>query len=257
MENFECRNRNLFCLVCSLYTPSSHSKEISPNIKSAYQKYFRRFFPENEWYIPEIVCEYCYKRLLEFERGDTSHRMKYVHPTLWMSELEHNPDSCYFCVSKKNAVGFHYKTRERISYAASESVMKPQAHIDEIETGLAIGLANEFSEATTSGNVDEATTSEYVPPTSTPEKAQHLITQQDYSDLCRDLDLTGNKAELLGSRLKQWNLIAPDFKISAFRKREHATDFDRCFSYHEERKIAYCNDIEELFKAKKCLKRSA
>ena len=42
----------------------------------------------------------------------------------------------------------------------------------------------------------------------TPEQPKHhLITTKDFNDLIRDLNLTRNKAELLGSRLKQQNLL--------------------------------------------------
>jgi hypothetical protein len=34
----------------------------------------------------------------------------------------------------------------------------------------------------------------------------HQITQEKLNDLVRDLDLPKSKAELLGSRLQQWNL---------------------------------------------------
>jgi len=47
----------------------------------------------------------------------------------------------------------------------------------------------------------------------------HLITQVESSDLFRDLDLPKSKAELLGSRLQQWNLLKGNVRMSVYRKR--------------------------------------
>ena len=35
----------------------------------------------------------------------------------------------------------------------------------------------------------------------------HRITQEELNDVIRDIDLPKSKAELLGSRLQQWNLL--------------------------------------------------
>src|SRR5688572_24932301 len=39
----------------------------------------------------------------------------------------------------------------------------------------------------------------------------------ELSDLIRDLDLSKKKAEILASRLQQWNLLQENVKISAYR----------------------------------------
>ena len=39
------------------------------------------------------------------------------------------------------------------------------------------------------------------------------LSQAEFSDLVQDLDLSQEKAELLGSRLKQWNLLQFDVKV--------------------------------------------
>ncbi|UYV74282.1 hypothetical protein LAZ67_11002855 [Cordylochernes scorpioides] len=41
----------------------------------------------------------------------------------------------------------------------------------------------------------------------------HLLTQGDLNDLVRDLDLSKKQSELLGSRLKDWNLLYKGTKI--------------------------------------------
>jgi len=48
----------------------------------------------------------------------------------------------------------------------------------------------------------------------------HRITQEELNDLTRDLDLPKCKAELLGSRLQQWNLLKENIRISDFWETE-------------------------------------
>ena len=48
---------------------------------------------------------------------------------------------------------------------------------------------------------------------------QHWIMQEDLNDLARDLYLSKQQSELLASRLKQWNLVQEDVRITSFRNR--------------------------------------
>jgi len=45
----------------------------------------------------------------------------------------------------------------------------------------------------------------------------HILIQEELNDLVRDLELSKSKAELLGSRLKKWNLLEKNIQISSFR----------------------------------------
>ena len=47
----------------------------------------------------------------------------------------------------------------------------------------------------------------------------HRIIQEELNDLIRDLDLPKSKAELLGSRLQQWNLLKENVRISVCCKK--------------------------------------
>ena len=56
----------------------------------------------------------------------------------------------------------------------------------------------------------------------------HILTQDELDDLVRDLELSKSKAELLGSRYKQWHLLKKSFRISLFRSRhQHLVPFFR------------------------------
>ena len=46
-----------------------------------------------------------------------------------------------------------------------------------------------------------------------------FVNQQMLHDLARDLDLSKEKSEVLGSRLKQWNLLQAEVYTTSFRRR--------------------------------------
>ena len=70
----------------------------------------------------------------------------------------------------------------------------------------------------------------------------HWITQEDLNDLARDLYLSKRQSKLLASRLKQWNLIQEDVRITSFRNRKK----DLAPFFDMENKC-YCTNIPGLF----------
>ena len=71
----------------------------------------------------------------------------------------------------------------------------------------------------------------------------HWITQEDLNDLARDLYLSKQQSELLASRLKQWNLVQEDVRITSFRNRNK----DLASFFDMENKLCYCTNIPGLF----------
>ena len=72
---------------------------------------------------------------------------------------------------------------------------------------------------------------------------EHWITQEDLNDLARDLYLSKQQSELLASRLKQWNLVQKDVRITSFRNRNK----DLASFFDMENKLCYCTNIPSLF----------
>ena len=71
----------------------------------------------------------------------------------------------------------------------------------------------------------------------------HWITQEDLNGLARDLYLSKQQSELLASRLKQWNLVQEDVRITSFRNRNK----DLASFFDMENKLCYCKNIPGLF----------
>lgn len=116
----------------------------------------------------------------------------------------------------------------------------------------------------------ETSQSDFVPiATQKRDIVRHLVTQADWEDIVRDAKLPRSSAELIGSRLKSWNLVANDFKITALRDRVATNPFDTYFIEDEdvreyedieedrehrvnveiEKKLVYCNDVNGLLKS--------
>jgi hypothetical protein len=68
------------------------------------------------------------------------------------------------------------------------------------------------------------------------------FTQSELSDLIRELQLTKEKSELLGSRLREKNMLAFGVKFSWYRNREK--EFRKY--YAQEDQLVFCTDISNL-----------
>ncbi|KDR21881.1 hypothetical protein L798_00381 [Zootermopsis nevadensis] len=55
----------------------------------------------------------------------------------------------------------------------------------------------------------------------------HRVIQSKLNDLAREIELPKYKAELLGSRIKQWNVLEENVKISCYRV--HQIPLQKCF----------------------------
>ena len=73
----------------------------------------------------------------------------------------------------------------------------------------------------------------------------HLKNQCELNDLVRDLKLTKEQSELLGSRLKQWNLLEEGTKSSVFRTLQE--DFSIYFEMYNT--LCFCNNTDALMGA--------
>jgi len=144
--------------------------------------------------------------------------------------------------------GFSTKNKKKIEYANVESTKKPVLR-NKSEPAPIPPSNNSTSRqlndnATMKDNVSEdaySDTASFQEDSGEP----HILNQQDLNDLVRDLELPKYKAELLASRLKEWNLLQHKVKVTEFRTRQQK--FVQFFTCSDG--LYYCTDITDLLKA--------
>ena len=135
------------------------------------------------------------------------------------------------------------KNAPAIVYPSIPSSIVPVSHSDQ----LPVPIPNRSKDLV---SADESTTDEdnikidaYVLNSNLEEKKPCYPNQKDLNDLIRDLGLTKSNAELLTSRLKQWNLLDVSVQITEQRKRHQSF----CSFFTMQNAICFCNNVSELF----------
>ena len=83
---------------------------------------------------------------------------------------------------------------------------------------------------------------DYLPST---DSSNHNITEGELNDLISDFELPKHKAELLASRLQQWNLLHHSVKVTPFCTRNQ--EFEQFFKTVDY--FTYCKDVDALMDA--------
>ncbi|CAH2014076.1 unnamed protein product [Acanthoscelides obtectus] len=192
-------NPDQFCYVCGDVTFASQRRSITPLITKAYQLYFGcKLGDQDKQWAPHICCNTCASSLRSWLNGK-KRSMRFAVPMVWREPTNHIND-CYFCMVPcvGQATGMSKKKKSVINYPNIPSAMRPVPHKNESDHGDRV-IRQEEDMPSTSRDPD------FIPSTSCHQP--HKITQSELNDLVRDLELPKCKAELLGSRLRQWNLL--------------------------------------------------
>ena len=183
---------------------------------------------EDNRHSPSFICYNCYKRLRDLKKRP---RSKFAVPALWRQPSDHSTD-CYFCLTK--TYGFNRKNKKNIKYPDVTSVSKPV---------LLSRLLQEDQDVDMNADVSSLEDNS-LNTTSSMELKPSLFTQEELNDLVRDLNLSKESAELLGSRLNEKNLLSQGTKFAFYRNRE--TEFSNFFEYNKEEELLFCKDITAL-----------
>ena len=138
-------------------------------------------------------------------------------------EPQNHADDCYFCLT--NITGINASSWKKIKYPNLRSAMRPVPHSDDLPVSTPPVnkdlLSSSDEEMPSREDSAESISLEDIESTysGTSGNKPHWITQEDLNDLAPDLYLSKQQSELLASRLKQWNLVQEDVRISSFRNR--------------------------------------
>ena len=224
-----------FCYICGQYTPKEQCRNITKSIQLAYNYYFdcKLGDQDKEW--ATHVCCAPWNSMLSAWMNGKRKAISFLVPIVWHEHKNHFND-CYFCMT--NIIGFTKKNKSMITYPNWESARKLVPH-DETD------MTNTSSYEESSSDTDSGEGDMYFLDTG---NSPHLLGQAELNDLVRDLELTKEKAELLGSRLQERNLLKPATKISHFRS--HNMKFSSF--YAQEENVCFCNDISGLMQEIGC-----
>ena len=145
-----------------------------------------------------------------------------------------------------NIVGFTKKSKSKITCPNCESARKPVPHDETNPPPVPpADMTDTSSSEESTSNTETGEGDIYV---SDEDNSPRLLGQAELNDLVRDLEFTKEKAQLLGSRLQERNLLKPGTKISHFQSRHMK------FSsfYSKEKNVSFCSDISGLMQEIGC-----
>lgn len=150
---------------------------------------------------------------------------------------------CLFCL----LLGINRKNKQHVKYPEVPSAIKPVPHGPGIpipnhpdETFLTQDSEDELHDAAVDDDADGSPMYEGTSEMNQPKP----LRQSELNNLTRDLGLSKESAQLLGSRLRENNLLSSETTFYWYRHRER--EFRKYFTADQSKSLTYCNDVKGL-----------
>jgi len=238
-----CKNNpDVFCYICGSFTPAKQRQNITSFVKQVYHAYFQvKLGDQDKSWAPHKVCKYCVESLRLWSKGKKK-ALTFAIPMVWRAPQDHSND-CYFCSC--NVTGHNVSSKRNILYPDLPSARRPVPHGPDLPIPVPPAQQDLLlltSSASSSAESEHEIADEYTPTGGS--SAPSLFSQSELNDLVRDLGLTKDGAELLGSRLNAKHLLASGTSYSWYRNRHN--EFLPYFQ--AEGNLVFCSDIAGLIK---------
>jgi len=211
-----------FSYICGEVTFARQRKAITAIVKKAYHLYFGcKIGDQDKSWAAHICCRKCATDLSQWLNGKR-HAIPFAVPMVWREPSNHTTD-CYFCMVPPVSGGITKKNKWTVVYLNIPSALRPVLHGEGTsvpEPPKEFTSDDEDEGESTSGSPEPpAPTEPHISHCRSSATQPHIFTQDELNDLVRDLELSKSKAEVLGSRLKQWNVLEKNVQIFSFRSR--------------------------------------
>lgn len=237
----QCRNHpDRFCYICGKVTLPDRQARITDFVKKSYHAYFGvKLGDQDKPFAPHICCKSCVEGLRAW-KNKTRKSLPFGIPMVWREGKDHTTD-CYFCMT--DLKGVNRKKQKHVKYPDVPSAIKPIPHGPDVPIPEP-DVDSESSSAPDGDEMDADASGAYE---STENDRPVPLNQEELNDLTRDLNLSKESAQLLGSRLREKRLLAPETTFFWYRNREK--EFRKYFTFDEEHSLVYCNNIAGLVEA--------
>ena len=223
----------MWFLLSKISTTAYHSY-----LENRYYHYFQcQIGDQDKNWAPHNCCKTCYNGLIDWLNGRRN-SISFAVPMVWREPRDHITD-CYFCLT--DISGFTGKNKNKIVYPNLLSAIRPIPHSPDLPVPNPPNI-KQVGCSKSDISAEETDNDEEMYEGGKPSEP-HLINQGEFNDLIRDLNLSKDQSELLGSRLQQWNLLHSDVRISHTRKRND--EFASFFSYVNQ--MCFCHNVDGLF----------
>lgn len=235
-----CKNHpDRFCYICGQVILPARQTKITDFVKKSYHAYFGvKLGDQDRAFAPHVCCKSCVEGLRRWWNKKLK-SLPFGIPMVWREGKDHSTD-CYFCMT--NLEGVNKKKRRHVIYPDIPSAIKPLPHGPDVPVPKPpdnVTSPSTSSEETDDSDASTATIQE--------EKRPKLLAQAELNDLTRDLGLSKESAQLLGSRLRENNLLTAGTTFFWYRDRER--EFRQYFTMNEDVSLVYCNNIKKLIEA--------
>lgn len=248
-----CKGKDDFCNICGHFVVDRNKRKRNDKFSVLYRTYYEMEWI-NEPYTPNIGSSACYTSLVRWSK-DSNKKPKYKHPVMWFNPGNHDENECFFVLTKllKESIKKNYEATLYAHLPVLHHIESPPANVyedntEQLEHDMDIDVNVDVDG---DGDVDfdmctdpqQPSASSYVPTNvGAINVVPELVTQTRLDNMCRRLELSQRKSQLLASMLKEDNLLSSEVTITSQKHRQ--AEFIPYFQTEEN--LTFCLDIDAL-----------